>query len=362
MIFDTPKLKDIGEVFDFEYNFYTDDTNIQSQFEELFCNNYRFRHIGFDDVDEFKHYLRWKLNEIAPLYRQYYESELKSKNIDFLLNKDYTETYKKINNKENLRNENISSDSTINNNIDSRNSVNDLTIATNEENTNQSVNEVGNSKSNNDTYNSENSNASTVSSSNQTTNNNKNKNSTSIDKQTQNDVIVKNQSQKESNVANGVSDANLVNGLTGISNNVGNDKSDSTINKTSTLNESDIDNTHSTIEGTDSTHTNSNINSLSETSSTTKNDLNSNMNKSANDKITNNKEGVLNSLQETKKIDTEDRSIKDIFKDIEEYELVGKGNIGITSSASLLMDWRQSMININQMMLRELADLFILLY
>ena len=46
----------------------------------------------------------------------------------------------------------------------------------------------------------------------------------------------------------------------------------------------------------------------------------------------------------------------------ENYTLTGKGNIGITSSAELLSKWRDIMINIDQLMLDDLADLFMSIY
>ena len=51
------------------------------------------REIEHETAEEFKHELRTKLNLIAPYYKQLYETELKSKNIEFLLNKDLKETF-----------------------------------------------------------------------------------------------------------------------------------------------------------------------------------------------------------------------------------------------------------------------------
>ena len=80
-------------LFSFEYDFYTDDINIRKKFEQKFIDRYRFHEIGFETVGRFKHYLKASLNEIAPYYRQLYESELRCNDIDFMLNKDYTETF-----------------------------------------------------------------------------------------------------------------------------------------------------------------------------------------------------------------------------------------------------------------------------
>ena len=80
-------------LFNFDYDFYTDNIEIKKKFEQKFIDRYRFNEIGFETVARFKHYLKTSLNEIAPYYKQLYESELRCNDIDFMLNKDYTETF-----------------------------------------------------------------------------------------------------------------------------------------------------------------------------------------------------------------------------------------------------------------------------
>ena len=80
-------------VFDFDYNFYCDDILVKRNFEEKFKDYFYFREIGQETVSRFKHQLRTKLNIIAPYYRQLYETELASKEINFLLNKDLKEEF-----------------------------------------------------------------------------------------------------------------------------------------------------------------------------------------------------------------------------------------------------------------------------
>ena len=46
----------------------------------------------------------------------------------------------------------------------------------------------------------------------------------------------------------------------------------------------------------------------------------------------------------------------------EKTSLISKGNIGITSSAQLLKEWRDVIVNIDEMILNELEDLFMLLF
>lgn len=80
------------KVFDFDYNFYNEGH--KKDFEEKFINYYMFNEIGFETVIRFKHYLKEKLNRIAPYYEQLYKTELRclEGDIDFMLNKDLRET------------------------------------------------------------------------------------------------------------------------------------------------------------------------------------------------------------------------------------------------------------------------------
>ena len=55
-----------------------------------------FREIGFETVERFKRSLLGKLNKIMPYYTQLYQTELRSKDIDFMLNKDLEEVYQKM--------------------------------------------------------------------------------------------------------------------------------------------------------------------------------------------------------------------------------------------------------------------------
>lgn len=86
------------KMFDFDYLFYSDNEYLRSNFESKFLDTYMFHEIGQETVSRFKHYLRAKLNIIMPYYRQLYETELRCQDIDFMLNKDLTETFERINN------------------------------------------------------------------------------------------------------------------------------------------------------------------------------------------------------------------------------------------------------------------------
>ena len=80
------------DLFDFEYEYYADNYALQKRFENLFIQTYYFHEIGFETVERFKFNLQARLNINAPLYKQYWESHLKTKNIDFTVNKEYFET------------------------------------------------------------------------------------------------------------------------------------------------------------------------------------------------------------------------------------------------------------------------------
>lgn len=74
------------DLFSFEYDFY--EPKFKKQFENKFMDYYRYYEIGFETIERFQRQLRSKLNMIMPYYKQLYITELKSKDIDYLLNKD----------------------------------------------------------------------------------------------------------------------------------------------------------------------------------------------------------------------------------------------------------------------------------
>ena len=78
-------------LFDFEYNLY--DNDLKSAFEKKFINHFYFYEIGLTPIARFKKALQIKLNDIFPYYKQLYQTELRSAEIDFMLNKDLKEEY-----------------------------------------------------------------------------------------------------------------------------------------------------------------------------------------------------------------------------------------------------------------------------
>ena len=95
----TIELRDIENcicyLFPRNFPFYTDSEELRKNFIQKFYDEYMFREIGFETVERFKRSLLGKLNKIMPYYTQLYHTELESKNINFLLNKDLIETFER---------------------------------------------------------------------------------------------------------------------------------------------------------------------------------------------------------------------------------------------------------------------------
>lgn len=85
-----------SSLFNFDYDFYTDSDIIKSKFEQKFIDEYFFHEIGHETVARFKHRLKTRLNKIMPYYKQLYDTEIAAKDINFLLNKDLTETFERV--------------------------------------------------------------------------------------------------------------------------------------------------------------------------------------------------------------------------------------------------------------------------
>ena len=258
-------------IFDFEYDFYTDDIEIKKAWEQKFIDKYLFYEIGFGTVFRFKHFLKQKLNSVAPYYKQLYETELKSKNVNFLFNKDLKEEFIRevISAKETTDNSsnNIAKETSDNasNNISKETSDNSIN--------NMTVDYEGNTNTTDNT--------------------------------------------KESNIPNGNASINLEEGyLTGVSQNTNDVVDTNTTDTTSTIQSTGTDTTNST------------------TTSTGTEDINSS----------------------TTSTGTEDNNLR------ESTSLLSQGNIGVTSSAHLLKEWREVLINIDEMLINECRDLFFMLY
>ena len=115
-------------LFDFEYNLY--DNELKSAFEKKFIDHFYFYEIGLTPIARFKKALQIKLNDIFPYYKQLYQTELKSADIDFMLNKDLKEEYTRQltgNSSVNQNSTTISNDTSLNINNDTpQNKIDDL--------------------------------------------------------------------------------------------------------------------------------------------------------------------------------------------------------------------------------------------
>lgn len=115
-------------LFDFNYNLY--DNELKSAFEKKFINHFYFYEIGLTPIARFKKALQIKLNDIFPYYKQLYETELRCKDIDFMLNKDLKEQYTREltgNSSVNQSSTSTSNDTSLNINNDTpQNKIDDL--------------------------------------------------------------------------------------------------------------------------------------------------------------------------------------------------------------------------------------------
>ena len=80
-------------IFPTTYDFYLDDPQARKTFEDKFIKHYYYREIGFESPFMFIQKLESHLLINMPYWKQLYETELESRNINFLLNKDLHETF-----------------------------------------------------------------------------------------------------------------------------------------------------------------------------------------------------------------------------------------------------------------------------
>ena len=238
-------------IFPTTYDFYLDDAQARKAFEDKFIKHYYYREIGFESPFMFIQKLESHLILNMPYWKQLYQTELESRNINFLLNKDLLET---------------------------------VTHTVTESGTNTQTG------TNEQTGTSEQSGENKSSATNET-------------KSTETGVT----SGKQSSLADGVAQASLGDGyLTGV-------------------NAMDTDNEATS----NSTQSNSDTQTISQSQSVTQ---------------TQNINGT-----NTKTVS-------------ETNELVSKGNIGITSSAQLLKEWRDVLINMDEIIIESCNDLFMKIY
>ena len=218
-------------IFPTEYEFYLDEPQARKAFEDKFIKYYYYREIGFETPFMFIQKLESHLLLNMPYWKQLYQTELESRDINFLLNKDLLETFTREVDTEN---------ETSGTNKTQQNSTNE-----------SSLNQEGTSPN----------------------------------------------THKESNIRDGVSESSLVDGyLTGTSSDNGSNSTSGTSNSTDNLTS----------------------------------------------------EGMLSQSENG--------------KTVEKTELLSQGNIGITSSAQLLKEWRDVLINMDKIIIESCNDLFLKIY
>lgn len=250
-------------LFHFDYDFYCDNHLVKKKFEQKFIDHYFFHEIGCETHARWSQMLKARLNLIMPYYKQLYETELKSKNIEFLLNKDYTETFIREldrTNRDEMRSS-VTGETTLNN-------QGETTSSTTVENTSSSQ---------------------------------------------QNEQSTHTQNGKRSSIHDGVASASLSDGyLTEVTQTIQDNQGQSTTSETQSQ----------------TTSSRANSNDISQSNST--NHQNTSTNGESGER--------------------------------ESHTIIGKGNIGTTSSAELLSKWREVLINIDRLIIDECKDLFMLIY
>ena len=230
-----------------DYPFYVNDEDAKKEFEQKFYDYYFDREIGFETVERYLMKMKGYLNLRMPYYTLLYETILKSKNIEFLLNKDLLETVK------------------------------------HEVKEQGTENQIGTSQVNgNDTQSSTQSSSTQASSTSSSTSSN-----------------------KESTIRDGVAQASLTDGYL------------TTVNEQTTTGN---DSTESSQDGEQSTTASSTSTGHSQSESNNNRQLS------------------------------------------EETTLISRGNIGVTSSASLLKDWRDVLLDMDELIIKDLEFLFMKIY
>ena len=77
-------------------------------------------------------------------------------------------------------------------------------------------------------------------------------------------------------------------------------------------------------------------------------------------KTMNTNDGNSNSSESSKSSGTNKH--EEVGKTVEKTELLSQGNIGITSSAQLLKEWRDVLINMDKIIIESCNDLFMKVY
>ena len=310
-------------LFNFDYPFYCESEQMKKEFEEKFINHYFFHEIGCETFGRWEQMLKSRLVLKMPYYRQLYETYLASKDLNFLLNKDLLETIEHTITQ--------SSNGLLQNNASFNQQSSSNTTLSNQQEGNSTQEESSNQQSTTEaTSNHQNQSTSDTTASHQN--------------QTTSDTSSTHQNQiNESRIENGVSQASLETGyLTGVSQTTGSDENQSQTNQTGS------DENHSQTNQTGSDENQSQTNQSGSSSLTLTNEQS--LNQTSSDET--GTEGTSSGEQQT----TNQSNLT------EKTTLVSQGNIGITSSAQLLKEWRDVLLNMDELIIKDCEDLFIQIY
>ena len=78
-----------------DFPFYSESIELKEKFKKQFIEYYYYDEIGFSTINKFVSRLHNLLSIKMDYYKQLYATELRCKDIDFMLNKDLEETYEK---------------------------------------------------------------------------------------------------------------------------------------------------------------------------------------------------------------------------------------------------------------------------
>lgn len=99
-----------------DFPFYSDSIELKEKFKKQFIEYYYYDEIGFSTINKFVSRLHNLLSIKMDYYKQLYATELRCKDIDFMLNKDLEETYEKEVNSNSQSNNSTSSNANVTNN------------------------------------------------------------------------------------------------------------------------------------------------------------------------------------------------------------------------------------------------------
>ena len=298
-------------IFPTTYDFYVDDAQARKEFEDKFIKHYYYREIGFESPFMFIQKLESHLLLNMPYWKQLYQTELESRDINFMLNKDLKETTTReltgiesgVGNKTLTNEERQTLSSTSTNNGESSSIINgESSTSTSGESSSTTTDKI--------------------SSTSQTSANN-----------------------KTSQLSDGVSNGSLEQGyLTGVNNeeqtNTGTQDS-----QTTSKNTQEITATNTQESTTNNTE-----------KSTTTNTQESTTNNTQESTTTNSQESSGQGTQSQEETNRRENTQK------ETITLLSQGNIGITSSAQLLKEWRDVLINMDKIIIESCNDLFMKIY